>query len=289
MTKILITGANGQLGSELCKLLDERGIAYDAFDSKQMDITNKKLVDEKINALKPAVIYHCAAYTAVDNAEDVAKDLNWQVNEVGTRNVAEAAKRIGAKVVYISTDYVFDGTNEGEYEVDAPTNPKNEYGKAKLAGEKAIKEVLDDYYIIRTSWVFGKYGKNFVYTMLRLAKDHDKLTVVNDQFGRPTWTRTLAEFMTYLVDHDQPFGTYQLSNKGSCSWYEFASEVLKNQDVEVVPVDSSAYPAKAYRPRHSIMSLKKAEATGFEIIDWQSALGKFMSEIEEQCKLLYNN
>ena len=281
MTKILITGANGQLGSELCKLLDERGIAYDAFDSKQMDITNKKLVDEKINALKPAVIYHCAAYTAVDNAEDVAKDLNWQVNEVGTRNVAEAAKRIGAKVVYISTDYVFDGTNEGEYEVDAPTNPKNEYGKAKLAGEKAIKEVLDDYYIIRTSWVFGKYGKNFVYTMLRLAKDHDKLTVVNDQFGRPTWTRTLAEFMTYLVDHDQPFGTYQLSNKGSCSWYEFASEVLKNQDVEVVPVDSSAYPAKAYRPRHSIMSLKKAEATGFEIIDWQSVLGKFMSEIEE--------
>lgn len=279
MTKILITGANGQLGSELRNLLDVRGIAYDAFDSKQMDITNKKLVDEKINALKPAVIYHCAAYTAVDNAEDVAKDLNWQVNEAGTRNVAEAAKKVGAKVVYISTDYVFDGTNEGEYEVDAPTNPKNEYGKAKLAGEKAIKEVLDDYYIIRTSWVFGKYGKNFVYTMLRLAKNHDKLTVVNDQFGRPTWTRTLAEFMTYLVDHDQPFGTYQLSNEGACSWYEFASEILKDQDVEVAPVDSSAYPAKAYRPRHSIMSLKKAEATGFEIIDWQSALGKFMDEI----------
>lgn len=281
MTKILITGANGQLGSELCNLLDERGIAYDAFDSKQMDITNKELVDEKINALKPAVIYHCAAYTAVDNAEDVAKDLNWQVNEVGMRNVAEAAKKVGAKVVYISTDYVFDGTNEGEYEVDAPTNPQNEYGKAKLAGEKAIKEILDDYYIIRTSWVFGKYGKNFVFTMLRLAKDHHKLTVVNDQFGRPTWTRTLAEFMTYLVDHDQPFGTYQLSNEGSCSWYEFASEILKDQDVEVAPVDSSAYPAKAYRPRHSIMSLKKAEATGFEIIDWQSALGKFMGEIEE--------
>lgn len=279
MTKILITGANGQLGSELRNLLNERGIAYNAFDSKQMDITNKKIVDEKINALKPAIIYHCAAYTAVDNAEDVAKDLNWQVNEVGTQNVAEAAKKVGAKMVYISTDYVFDGTNEGEYEVDAPTKPKNEYGKAKLAGEKAIKEVLDDYYIIRTSWVFGKYGKNFVYTMLRLAKDHDKLTVVNDQFGRPTWTRTLAEFITYLVDHDQPFGTYQLSNEGSCSWYEFASEILKDQGVEVAPVDSSAYPAKAYRPRHSIMSLKKAEATGFEIIDWQSALGKFMDEI----------
>ena len=184
-------------------------------------------------------------------------------------------------MVYISTDYVFDGTNEGEYEVDAPTNPRNEYGKAKLAGENAIQEILTDYYIIRTSWVFGKYGKNFVYTMLRLAKDHDKLTVVNDQFGRPTWTRTLAEFMTYLVDHDQPFGIYQLSNENSCSWYEFATEILKNEDVEVAPVDSLAYPAKAYRPRHSVMSLKKAEDTGFEIVDWKVALGEFMGEIEE--------
>ncbi|WP_085649920.1 dTDP-4-dehydrorhamnose reductase [Limosilactobacillus reuteri] len=281
MTKILITGSNGQLGSELRNLLDERGVAYDAFDSKQMDITDQAVVNEKISALKPEVIYHCAAYTAVDNAEDVAKDLNWQVNADGTRNVAEAAKRVGAKMVYISTDYVFDGTNEGEYEVDAPTNPRNEYGKAKLAGEKVIQEILTDYYIIRTSWVFGKYGKNFVYTMLRLAKDHDQLTVVNDQFGRPTWTRTLAEFMTYLVDHDQPFGTYQLSNENSCSWYEFATEILKDKDVEVAPVDSSAYPAKAYRPRHSIMSLKKAEDTGFEIMDWQTALGEFMGEIGE--------
>ncbi len=123
-----------------------------------MDITDQAVVNEKISALKPEVIYHCAAYTAVDNAEDVAKNLNWQVNADGTRNVAEAAKRVGAKMVYISTDYVFDGTNEGEYEVDALTNPRNEYGKAKLAGEKAIQETLADYYIIRTSWVFGKYG-----------------------------------------------------------------------------------------------------------------------------------
>lgn len=281
MIKILITGANGQLGSELQNLLKERNITYVAFNSKQMDITNAQVVSDKVMELKPAVIYHCAAYTAVDNAENVAKDLNWQVNEDGTRNVAEAAKKVGAKMVYISTDYVFDGTNEGEYEVDAPTNPKNEYGKAKLAGEKSIKEALDDYYIIRTSWVFGKYGKNFVYTMLRLAKDHDKLTVVNDQFGRPTWTRTLAEFMTYLVDNDQPFGIYQLSNEDTCSWYEFASEILKDKDVEVAPVDSSAYPAKAYRPRHSVMSLKKAEDTGFKIIDWQTALSEFMKEIEE--------
>lgn len=280
MTKILITGANGQLGSELRDLLDERGVAYDAFDSKGLDITDKQAVDDKFDSLKPAVVYHCAAYTAVDNAEDEGKQANWQVNEDGTRNVAETAKRVGAKLVYISTDYVFDGTNPGEYQVDAPTNPKNEYGKAKLAGEQAVKEALDDYYIIRTSWVFGKYGKNFVYTMLRLAKDHDKLTVVDDQFGRPTWTRTLAEFMTYLVDHDEAFGTYQLSNEGSCSWYEFASEILKDEKVEVAPVPSEAYPQKAYRPRHSIMSLSKAEETGFKIISWQEALAQFKQLID---------
>lgn len=279
MTKILITGANGQLGSELRILLDERGVAYDAFDSKGLDITDKHAVDAKFDALKPEVVYHCAAYTAVDNAEDEDKQANWKVNEDGTRNVAEAAKRVGAKMVYISTDYVFDGTNPDEYQVDDPTNPKNEYGKAKLAGEQAVKDVLNDYYIIRTSWVFGKYGKNFVYTMLRLAKDHDKLTVVDDQFGRPTWTRTLAEFMTYLVDNEQPFGTYQLSNEGSCSWYEFAKEILKDEDVEVAPVPSEAYPQKAYRPRHSIMSLDKAENTGFEIPSWRSALDKFKKEI----------
>ena len=143
-------------------MLNKHEIVY---NFKQSDITNQDVVNEKISALKPEVIYHCAAYTAVDNAEDVAKDLNWQVNADGTRNVAEAAKRVGAKMVYISTDYVFDGANEGEYEVDAPTNPRNEYGKAKLAGEKAIQEILADYYIIRTSWVFGKYGKNFVYSL----------------------------------------------------------------------------------------------------------------------------
>ncbi|MBB1063138.1 dTDP-4-dehydrorhamnose reductase, partial [Limosilactobacillus fastidiosus] len=239
MAKILITGANGQLGTELRKLLDERGIEYDAFDSKQMDIIDKAVVDEKITTLKPEVIYHCAAYTAVDKAEDEAKDLNWQVNETGTRNVAEAAQKVGAKLVYISTDYVFDGTNAGEYAVDAPTNPKNEYGKAKLAGEEAVKEIMDQYYIIRTSWVFGEYGKNFVYTMLRLAKTHDHLMVVNDQVGRPTWTRTLAEFMVYAVNHQVPYGTYQLSNDDACTWYEFAREILKDQDVEVSPVTSA--------------------------------------------------
>lgn len=281
MAKILIIGANGQLGTELRHLLDECGIEYAARDAKDMDITDRETVDKQLNQLKPEVIYHCAAYTAVDKAEDEGKEINWKVNEDGTCNLAEAAAKIGAKLVYLSTDYVFDGTKTSEYEVDDPTNPKNEYGKAKLAGEKAIQAAMNDYYIIRTSWVFGKYGKNFVYTMLRLAKDHDRLTVVDDQVGRPTWTRTLAEFMTYLVDHDCEYGVYQLSNEDSCSWYEFASEILKDKDVEIAPVTSEEYPQRAYRPCHSVMSLKKAEATGFVIPTWQDALRQFLAQIEE--------
>lgn len=272
----MITGAKGQLGTELCHLLDERGITYDAFDSKSLDITDKELVDRKVKELKPRVIYHCAAYTAVDKAEDDGKEINWSVNVDGTCNIAKAAQDVEATLVYISTDYVFDGTKDCEYDVDDDPNPKNQYGKAKLAGEQAVQEIMDRYYIIRTSWVFGQYGNNFVYTMLRLAKDHDQLTVVSDQFGRPTWTKTLAEFMTYLVDRNTQFGIYQLSNEGSCSWYEFAKEILKDQDVEVLPVTSEEYPQKAYRPRHSVMSLQKAEAAGFKIPTWEESLREFL-------------
>lgn len=262
-------------------MLDERGIEYVACGSKELDITNRAQVQAKFTELKPEAVFHCAAYTAVDKAEDEAKDLNWQVNEQGTKNIANAAQQFGATLIYISTDYVFDGTSEGEYQVAAPTNPKNEYRKAKLAGEEAVKSIMDKYYIIRTSWVFGEYRKNFVYTMLRLAKTHDHLTVVDDQVGRPTWTRTLAKFMLYAIDHQIPYGTYQLSNDDSCTWYEFAREILKNENVEVSPVTSAEYPQKAYRPRHSIMSLNKVKATGFEVPTWQEALGRFMDEVGE--------
>lgn len=279
MADILITGANGQLGTELRHLLDEKGIAYYAFDSKGMDITDAQAVADRFTEVQPKIVFHCAAFTAVDAAEDEQKNLNWTVNEDGTKNVAEAAQKAGATLVYISTDYVFDGTNEGEYAVDAATNPKNEYGKAKLAGEKLVSSIMDKYYIIRTSWVFGQYGKNFVYTMLRLAKSHDKLTVVADQVGRPTWTRTLAEFMLYVVQNKVPYGYYQLSNDGHCSWYEFASEILKDQPVDVQPVTSEQYPQKAYRPRHSIMSLDKVKGTGFKVITWQEALQNFLNEV----------
>lgn len=181
MADILITGANGQLGTELRHLLNQKGIDYQAFDSQGLDITDRQTVAKRFAAIQPKVVFHCAAYTAVDKAEDEGKEANWQVNAEGTKNIAQAAHQYDATLVYISTDYVFDGTNAGEYSTDAKTNPKNEYGKAKLAGEQAVRETMDKYYIIRTSWVFGEYGKNFVYTMLRLAKTHDHLTVVDVQ------------------------------------------------------------------------------------------------------------
>lgn len=272
---ILITGANGQLGTELRKLLDEKDLAYLAAGSQDLDITDELAVHQFLSALQPTVIYHCAAYTAVDIAEDEGKELNQLVNVTGTKNIAEAAESVGATLVYISTDYVFDGTNEGEYTVDAPTNPKNEYGCAKLAGEQAVQAISSKPYIVRTSWVFGEFGKNFVFTMQRLAQTHPRLTVVSDQIGRPTWTRTLAEFMLHLTSTYQEYGMYHLSNDGQCSWYEFAKEILNNETVEIVPVTSEEYPQKAYRPRHSVMDLSKAKTTGFDIPSWQEALTMF--------------
>lgn len=274
---ILITGGHGQLGTELRHLLDEKKLEYLSTDADQLDITDKEGTYKFITDMKPEIIYHCAAYTAVDKAEDEGKELDEKINVEGTRNVAEAAKAAGATLIYISTDYVFDGKKkEGMYQVDDTTNPLSEYGRTKLLGEKAVQETMDDYYIIRTSWVFGIYGHNFIYTMQKLAETHDRLTVVNDQFGRPTWTRTLAEFMVFVIEKKAPFGIYHLSNENSCSWYEFAKEILKDTDVEVAPVTSEEYPQKATRPQYSIMDLSKAKGLGFEIPTWQEALNSFL-------------
>ena len=274
--KFLITGANGQLGQELQKLLRERELDFVAFDSTQLDITSREAVLATFESVKPDVILHAAAYTKVDLAEDDGREVNWQVNVNGTKNVADAAKKIGAKVVAVSTDYVFDGTQNNDYVETDPVNPQNAYGRAKLAGELAVTESGADAYIVRTSWVFGEFGNNFVYTMQRLATTHPKLTVVNDQLGRPTWTRTLAEFMLHLVDVKATYGVYHLSNTGTTTWFDFAREILKNTDVEVAPVTSAEFPQKAYRPRHSVMSLNKAESTGFEILNWREALNAFL-------------
>ena len=279
---ILLTGGNGQLGTELRHLLDEKGVKYVSTDAKEMDITDAQATMDYITNLKPTVIYHCAAYTAVDKAEDEGKALDEKINVDGTRNVALAAKEVVATLVYISTDYVFDGKlKDGEYAVDAPINPLNEYGRTKALGEKAVQEIMDDYYIIRTSWVFGKYGHNFVFTMQKLAETRDELTIVNDQFGRPTWTRTLAEFMYFVIDQKAPFGIYHLSNDNACSWYEFAKEILKDTDVKVLPVTSEQFPQKATRPQYSVMDLSKAKALGFHIPTWQEALQGMLAAVAQ--------
>ncbi len=278
----LITGANGQLGTELCYLLDDMELKYEATTLDNLDITDQQQVFETLRRVQPSHIIHCAAYTAVDKAEDEGRDLNYKVNVDGTRYLAAAAKELGIPLVYISTDYVFDGNfTDGEYLVDSDTNPMNEYGKAKLQGEEVVRDLLSDYYIIRTSWVFGKYGHNFVYTMRRLAKERTQLTIVNDQYGRPTWTRTLAEFVVFLLQNQSPYGIYHLSNDDACTWYEFAREILKDTDVEVLPVTSAEFPQKAYRPKHSVMSLEKAKRLGFTIPTWRDALQQFLSSLND--------
>lgn len=274
--KILITGAQGQLGTELRHLLDARGLTYRATDAKDLDITDEAAVNQYFKDYQPELVYHCAAYTAVDKAEDETKVLNQLVNVDGTRNLAKAAEAVDATLVYISTDYVFDGDSKDIYGVDDQPAPRNEYGRAKYEGEQQVQKYLKKYYIIRTSWVFGEYGHNFVYTMLDLAKKHKELNVVDDQYGRPSWTKTLAEFMTFAVDQHLEYGIYHLSNDNSCNWYEFASAILADKNVEVKPISSANYPQKAWRPRHSILDLSKTKATGFEIPTWQDALEDFL-------------
>lgn len=276
---ILITGANGQLGSDLVRLLDEKGAEYKAVTIDDMDITKVADVEKVFEQIQPDVVYHCLAYTAVDMAEDEGHDLNYLVNVLGTVNIAKATEKYGAKLVYISTDYVFSGKKpKGEkWHVNDSQDPQNEYGRAKLLGEEAVKRICSKFYIVRTSWVFGKYGKNFVFTMQDLAKTHKTISVVNDQFGRPTWARTLAEFMVFLIENSSAYGIYHLSNdsEDGISWYEFAKEILKNTDIEVLPVNSDEFLTKAKRPENSTMDLEKTKATGFTIPTWKEALEAF--------------
>lgn len=270
----LITGANGQLGQEVTNLLRSQKKSVSAYGSKELNILDKDKIEYVFNEENPEVVFHCAAYTAVDKAED-DKNQNWNINVEGTKNIAEACKKHNTLMIYISTDYVFDGKGTETYkETDTP-NPQNEYGKAKLEGEKAVQTILDEHYIIRTSWVFGEYGNNFVSTMKRLADEKSELSIVSDQIGRPTWTKTLAEFMIHLTKVKPEYGIYHLSNDESCSWFEFAEEILKNKDILVRQILSEDYPQKATRPKHSVLNLSKAKATGFDILDWKTALNQF--------------
>lgn len=278
--KFLVTGGSGQLGMELVRLLKERNMDFVTFNSKELDITDRNQVLDVFLKERPDVIFDAAAYTDVDKAEEEeGRDRNWLVNATGTKNLAEIANEINATMVFVSTDYVFDGKKTTPYlETDEP-NPQNEYGRAKLAGEEAVAKSGVDSYIIRTSWVFGEFGSNFVFTMRNLGSKMDRLTVVNDQKGRPTWTKTLAEFMIYLVQNEAEYGIYNLSNDNEATWFDFAKEILQDVNVNVSPVTSEAFPTKAVRPQHSVLDLKKAKNTGFVIETWQVALKNFLATL----------
>lgn len=231
---------------------------------------------------RPEALIHCAAYTAVDKAEG-DQELCQAVNGEGTRNLAVICKKINAKLIYISTDYVFSGEGEVPYSEDSPTGPLNVYGRSKLQGEKAVQEILEKYFIVRTSWAFGSNGKNFIRTMLKLGETRDKLTVVDDQIGSPTYTRDLAVLLAQMVRTDK-YGVYHATNEGFCSWADLAIETFRQagMQVEVERTTSDNYPTAAKRPCNSRLSKECLDKAGFERLPrWQDAVGRYLIEIHD--------
>ena len=282
MMKILVTGVTGQLGHDVMLELQSRGHEAIGAARKEFSLTDFEAARAFVERTHPDAIIHCAAYTAVDRAED-EKDLCMITNGGATRALAAAAKDVGAKFVYLSTDYVFPGTGDTPYETDALKGPANAYGLSKLAGETAVQELLDAYFIVRISWVFGVNGKNFVRTMLRLAETHDALTVVDDQIGSPTYTKDLARLLVDMVESEK-YGVYHATNEGFCSWAEFASEMFRQagEHGTVTPVPSSAYPTKATRPKNSRLSKAALDAAGFQRLPaWQDALARYLCELHK--------
>jgi len=273
--KVLVTGAKGQLGYDVLRALEENNISHLGIDKDELDITIESDVSHFINEYKPTVIVHCAAYTAVDKAEE-DKDLCYKINVLGTEYLAKAAKDINAKFVYISTDYVFDGEGSEYFTVNDQPNPVNYYGYTKYEGELSVKKLLTDYYIIRISWVFGVNGNNFVKTMLRLAEIKDEITVVSDQIGSPTYTYDLSRAIIELIKTDK-YGIHHITNDDVCSWNDFAKEIFRqsNKKTIVHPILSKDYPTKAKRPLNS-----RLEKNKFRLRPWKEALAHFLSDFK---------
>ncbi len=280
MMKVLVTGFAGQLGYDVAAELTARGISFIAADKNDFDLTDAEAVKGFVGACRPDVIIHCAAYTAVDKAEEDSA-VCYKVNVAGTQNLAKAAGETQAKFVYISTDYVFDGEKDEPYEVDDPTAPKTVYGATKLEGENRVRHACPKHFIIRTAWVFGKNGNNFVKTMLRLGKERDSISVVCDQLGSPTYTKDLARLICDMIVTDR-YGTYHATNEGFCSWADFAFEIMTQAGLgaRIVPIPSSEYPAKAHRPANSRLSKQKLIDNGFNPLpDWKNALTAFLKDV----------
>lgn len=281
--KILVTGAKGQLGTDVMNELEKQGLEGIGVDVAEMDITDPDACRNVISSSKVDAVIHCAAYTAVDAAEDNV-ELCHKVNAVGTRNIAEVCHDLAIKLMYISTDYVFDGQGERPWEPDDNRTPLNVYGQEKYEGELAVEELIEKYFIVRIAWVFGLNGSNFIKTMLRLGKEHGAVKVVDDQIGSPTYTYDLARLLVDMIQTDR-YGRYHATNEGLCSWYEFAKEIFHQagmDEVQVTPVDSDGFPAKAKRPKNSRMSKEKLSQNGFERLpSWQDALKRYLVSLGE--------
>lgn len=279
--KILITGIGGQLGYDVMKVLKARNIDCLGADLKEFDITDYNAARKFITAYHPDTVIHCSAYTAVDKAEENIEACR-RVNALGPENIAKVCKELDAKMVYISTDYVFPGTGTNYYEVDDQTGPQNVYGLTKYEGEQAVRQLVKKHFIVRISWVFGKNGNNFIKTMLRLGKERKELNVVADQMGSPTYTADLAPLLCDMVVTDK-YGTYHATNEGICSWADFTEEIFKQVGItcKVKHITTAEYPTKAKRPMNSRLSKEKLVENGFKKLPaWQDALKRYLKEIE---------
>lgn len=283
--RVLVTGVKGQLGYDVMNELKKRGYEGIGVDVAEMDITDSEAVAKVMREVRAEKVVHCAAWTAVDAAEDQV-ELCRRVNALGTENIAKMCKELDIPLIYLSTDYVFDGEGTRPWEPDDPvTEPLNVYGQTKYEGEQAIEKYLEKYYIVRIAWVFGINGKNFIKTMLNLGKTHDTITVVNDQIGTPTYTYDLAKLLVDMLEKEE-YGKYHVTNEGGyISWYDFAKEIFRQAGitVNVIPVSAEEYKAKAKRPSNSRMEKKKLSEHGFDRLPtWQDALSRYLDALGER-------
>lgn len=269
--KILVTGAGGMLGQDLCPILGKNGFEVVKTDINNLDITNITMVSEVLKNVKPDIVIHCAAYTNVDKAEDDLKTARL-INSTGTENLAKICFELNITIVYISTDYVFSGESKKPYTPNDNPKPLNNYGLTKLEGEEAIKKYCTKYYITRTSWLYGIHGKNFVETMLALSEVNSEIKVVDDQIGCPTWTVELSKGIVKIIKENRPYGIYHICGSGKTSWYGFASEIFKlaNKKVELSPCKTLDFPRPANRPNYSVMENNEI------CRDWKYALADYM-------------
>jgi dTDP-4-dehydrorhamnose reductase len=273
MKKVLIIGAQGMLGHDLLKVF-AKGYEVIGLDKENVDITRQGATRKTIKEISPAVVINAAGYTDVDGCEKKMHKA-FVINGEGAKNVAKGCRDNGAKLVYISTDYIFDGEKGSPYREDHPANPLNIYGESKLMGERYIEELLDNFLIVRTQWLYGKHGRNFVETILALASERDSIEVVHDQQGSPTYTADLSKAIAALVRHDLK-GTFHVSNSGSCSWYDFALEIIRLAGVsgaEIVPISSADLNRPAKRPLYSVLNCQRLQQeAGIKMRSWQEAL-----------------